>query len=200
MFHSSSDVGRRRHRVTACPHVLWHWGEKQVESRHVSNLQVCQHTDYDVFHWWYGDACIQEFLLQLEDWCRGGKQPLTVLAHNFQGYHRYPIIDTLHRLRLKLGQIRNGCKVLQLQWLASSVRFFQMSWPSSQQPSGWRNSDSRHLREEDYTISQDGKGKSPVLRKGPVPSVFQWACQKAISEYFSKQRQTHRGNFGDTTM
>ena len=84
-------------------HVFFDIEAKQVESRHVPNLLVCQRADDDVFHWWYGDACVQEFLLQLEDWCRGGKQPLTVLAHNFQGYDSYAVIDTLHRLRLKLG-------------------------------------------------------------------------------------------------
>ncbi|XP_067036362.1 uncharacterized protein [Acropora muricata] len=104
-------------------HVFFDIEAKQVDSRHVPNLLVCQRADDDVFHWWYGDACVQEFLLQLEDWCQGGKQPLTVLAHNFQGYDSYPVIDTLHQLRLKLGQIRNGGKVLQLQCLASSVRF-----------------------------------------------------------------------------
>ena len=104
-------------------HVFFDIEAKQVENRHVPNLLVCPHTDDHVFHWWYGDVCVQEFLLQLEDWCGGGKQPLTVLTHNFQGYDSYPVIDTLHRLRLKLGQIRNGGKVLQLQCLASSVRF-----------------------------------------------------------------------------
>ena len=32
----------------------------------------------------------------------------------------------------------------------------------------------RHFHEEDYTMSLDGKGKRTVLRKGAVPSVFQW--------------------------
>ena len=104
-------------------HVFFDIEAKQVDSRHVPNLLVCQRAADDVFHWWYGDACVQEFLLPLEDWCQGGKQPMTVLAHNFQGHHSYPVIDTLHQLRLKLGQIRNGGKVLKLQCLASSVRF-----------------------------------------------------------------------------
>ena len=51
-------------------HVFFDIEAKQVDSRHVPNLLVCQRADDDVFHWWYGDACVQEFLLQLEDWCR----------------------------------------------------------------------------------------------------------------------------------
>ena len=128
-------------------HVFFDIEAKQVESQHVPNLLVYQRADEDVFHWWYGDACVQEFLLQLEDWCQGGKQPLTVLAHNFQGYDSYPVIDTLHQLRLKLGQIRNGGKVLQLQCLASGVRFidsmsfFQMKLAKfPKKPSGLPNS------------------------------------------------------------
>ena len=37
---------------------------------------------------------------------------------------------------------------------------------------------SRHFREKDYTISEDRKGKKTVLRKGAVPSVFQWTATK----------------------
>ena len=37
---------------------------------------------------------------------------------------------------------------------------------------------SRHFHKEDYIISEDGKGKRTVLRKGAVPSVFQWAARK----------------------
>ena len=37
---------------------------------------------------------------------------------------------------------------------------------------------SRHFRGEDYTISEDGKGKRSILRKGAVPSVFQWTAKK----------------------
>ena len=93
-------------------HVFFDIEAKQVDSQQVPNLLFCQRANEDIFHWWYGDVCVQEFLLQLEDWCQGGKQPLTVLAHYCQGYDSYPIIDMLHRLRLKLGQIRNGGKVL----------------------------------------------------------------------------------------
>ncbi|XP_068692790.1 uncharacterized protein [Montipora foliosa] len=36
----------------------------------------------------------------------------------------------------------------------------------------------RHFREEDYTIREDGKGNRTVLRKGALPSVFQWTATK----------------------
>ena len=104
-------------------HVFFDIEAKLVDTRHVPNLLVCQRADEDNFHWWYGDDCIREFLLRLEEWCEDGLQPLTVLAHNFQGYDSYPVIDTLHQLRMELGQIRNGAKVLQVTCLQSSIRF-----------------------------------------------------------------------------
>ena len=52
-----------------------------------------------------------------------GLPPLTVLAHNFQGYNNYPVINTFQQLKKELGQINNGAKVLQVTCLWSSVRF-----------------------------------------------------------------------------
>ena len=31
---------------------------------------------------------------------------------------------------------------------------------------------SKHVCEEDYTVSEDGKGKKIVLKKGAVPTIF----------------------------
>ena len=58
---------------------------------------------------------------------------------------------------------------------------------------------SRHFREEDYTISEDGKGKKDCLEKRCCAFSVSVNCHKAISEYFSKQRQAQRWNFGGTT-
>lgn len=45
-----------------------------------------------------------------------------MIAHNFQGYNSYPVVNILHQLTLDLTQIRNGGKVLELKTL-DSVRF-----------------------------------------------------------------------------
>ena len=104
-------------------HVFFDIEAKPEGTCHVPNLLVCQRGDDDVFHHWDEDQCVRESLLTLEDWCREGKEPLIVITHNFQGYDSYPIIEKLHELRMQLGQIRNGGKVLQLHCLASNVRF-----------------------------------------------------------------------------
>ena len=95
-------------------HVFFDIEAKQGRTKHIPNLLVCQRSDDDVFHRWYGEDCVRAFLLKLEEWCEDGKQPLTVLAHNFQGYDSYPSIEKLHLLGSHLKQIRNGGKVLQL--------------------------------------------------------------------------------------
>ena len=95
-------------------HIFFDIEAKQGATHHVPNLLVCQQSDEDVFHHWMGEECILDFLKQLETWCQDGKQPLTVIAHNFQGYDSYPIIEKLHVLCSHINQIRNGNKVLQL--------------------------------------------------------------------------------------
>lgn len=104
-------------------HVFFDIETKQVETKHVPNMLVCQRADDDIFHHCMGDGCVRAFIRTLEDCCQEGKQPLIVIAHNFQGYDSYPIIEKLHELRFQLSQVRHGGKVLQLQCLQDSVRF-----------------------------------------------------------------------------
>lgn len=115
-------------------HVLFDIECQQGKDHHIPNLLVCQRggEEDDVYYPFWGKDCVEQFLRQLEDWCEGGDQPLTVLAHNFQGYDAYPILDTL----LEMGhtqpqQVRNGGKVLQLTCFdkvrfIDSMSFFQM--------------------------------------------------------------------------
>ena len=55
---------------------------------------------------------------------------MTVLAHNFQGYDSYPLVEEYHRQKRVLEQTRNGAKILQLKVgdirFIDSLSFFQM--------------------------------------------------------------------------
>lgn len=104
-------------------HVFFDIEAMQGEDRHIPNLVVCQRIDEDRFHHWQGVGCVRAFLECLTDWCEESQQPLVVIAHNFQGYDSYPVIEKLHEMRAELSQIRNGGKVLQLKALFDSVRF-----------------------------------------------------------------------------
>ena len=49
---------------------------------------------------------------------------------------------------------------------------------------------SRHFCEEDYKVSEDGKGKKIVLKKGAVPTIFKWSSEKRCrSTFVSKGRR-----------
>ena len=101
----------------------------QEGGRHVPNLVVAE-TESDevppqVFE---GDTCIKQFLAYLDTLAENC--PLTVLAHNFQGYDSYPIVEEYHCQRRKVEQVQNGGKVLQLTLgkirFIDSLSFFQM--------------------------------------------------------------------------
>ena len=49
---------------------------------------------------------------------------------------------------------------------------------------------SKHFCEEDYTVSEDGKGKKIVLKKGAVPTIFKWSSEKrSRSTFVSKGKR-----------
>ena len=48
---------------------------------------------------------------------------------------------------------------------------------------------SKHFCEENYKVSEDGKGKNIVLKKGAVPTIFKWSNEKrSRSTFVSKGR------------
>ena len=55
---------------------------------------------------------------------------VTVIAHNFQGYEGYFVIDEYHRQDHIMEQVRNGGKIMQLNFdricFIDSLSFFQM--------------------------------------------------------------------------
>ncbi|XP_044165648.1 THAP domain-containing protein 10-like [Acropora millepora] len=46
---------------------------------------------------------------------------------------------------------------------------------------------SKHFCEEDYTVSEDGKGKKIVLKKGAVPTIFKWSSEKRSRSTFASK-------------
>ena len=53
---------------------------------------------------------------------------------------------------------------------------------------------SKHFCEEDYTVSEDGKGKKIVLKKGAVPTIFKWSREKrSRSTFASKGKRKGQG-------
>ena len=95
---------------------------------HVPNLVVAG-TDTSDLQSWYGPNCIKDFVNWLDtllgdddedededdDEDPDSRCKITVIAHNFQGYDSYFIIQEYHRQARSLTQIRNGGKVLELK-------------------------------------------------------------------------------------
>ena len=77
-----------------------------------------------------GETCLQQFTTWLDYLAEETGRPLTVLAHNFQGYDSYPMVEEYHRQKQVLEQTRNRAKILQLKVgdirFIDSLSFFQM--------------------------------------------------------------------------
>ena len=111
-------------------HVFFDIESMQMDASHVPNLVVAE-TEYDGRPVRFrGEFCIRDFLEWLETLTEEDTRPLTVIAHNFQGYDSYPVIEELHRQKRKIVQVRNGGKVLELRVeitrFIDSLSFFQM--------------------------------------------------------------------------
>ena len=103
-------------------HVYFDIEATQTDGRHVANLLVAEleyeKVETEIFQ---GERCVEEFLEWLDSLSSEGRQPLTVLAHNFKGYDSYFILQEYHRQSRKVEQLRNGAKILQLK--TGSIRF-----------------------------------------------------------------------------
>lgn len=111
-------------------HVFFDIECMQEDGRHVPNLVVAETEKDDRPFRFPGDECIHDFLEWLDTLTEEDTRPLTVIAHNFQGYDSYPVIDEYHRQKIQIEQVRNGAKVLALQRdgirFIDSLSFFQM--------------------------------------------------------------------------
>ena len=74
---------------------------------------------------------MQEFLEWLDTLTLNETRPVNVIAHNFQGYDGYFVVHQYYANNQKVKQIRNGCKLLQVERnkiirFIDSLSFFQM--------------------------------------------------------------------------
>ena len=109
--------------------VSWDSEARQEEGIHVPNL-ICAMTDQsdDQYHF-EGETCVTDFL----DWLTAiatDEQPVIAIAHNFQGYDSYFILEELYRQAICPDQIVNGAKILSMSYgnitFKDSMCFLQM--------------------------------------------------------------------------
>ena len=93
----------------------------QEREMHEANLLIAETDEVDEQRVFEGETCLKEFLDFLEDLTEDDERDVIVLAHNFQGYDGYFVVDEYHRQCQLLQQIKNGAKLLQVS--VERIRF-----------------------------------------------------------------------------
>ena len=131
---------RPKRRVDATPeeeedsipplHVFFDIEAMQPQEQHIANLVVAETEDDDQPMCFPGNHCVRDFLEWLDTLTLHDTRQVNVLAHNFQGYDGYFIIHQYYGDNRIVEQLRNGCKLLQVQHdrirFIDSLSFFQM--------------------------------------------------------------------------
>ena len=74
-------------------HVFFDIESRQEDGQHISNLVVAETEVEDDPFRFQGETCLQQFTTWLDYLAEETGRPLTVLAHNFQGYDSYPLVE-----------------------------------------------------------------------------------------------------------
>ena len=102
----------------------------QPQEQHVANLIVAETEEDSSRVRFQGEHCLRDFLEWLDTLTQEDTRPVNVLAHNFQGYDGYFVVNQYHFDNQKIQQIRNGCKLLEVKHdkirFIDSLSFFQM--------------------------------------------------------------------------
>ena len=111
-------------------HIFFDVEAMQDTGRHVPNLVVAETENDERPVRFRGDSCMREFLEWLDTLTEEDSREVKVLAHNFQGYDGYFVVEEYHRQHRIVQQLRNGAKLLQVTFdritFIDSLSFFQM--------------------------------------------------------------------------
>ena len=111
-------------------HVFFDIEAMQPHQQHIANLIVAETEDDDDPVRFPGEYCTRDFLEWLDTLTLNDTRQVNVLAHNFQGYDGYFVVHQYHSDNRIVEQLRNGCKLLQVQHdrirFIDSLSFFQM--------------------------------------------------------------------------
>lgn len=111
-------------------HVFFDIEAMQDTKTHMANLVVAETKEDDRPFHFKGDTCVADFLEWLDTLTAGDTRSVTVIAHNFQGYDGYFMVDEYDRQNRTVEQVRNRGKIMQLNFdqigFIDSLSFFQM--------------------------------------------------------------------------
>lgn len=123
-------------------HVFFDIEAMQDTGRHVPNLLIAEMENDDRLERFRGEHCVRDFLEWLDTLTENDTRPVTVIAHNFQGYDGYFVVDEYHKQNRIVNQVRNGGKLMQVTGYASLTPSpsFRCLFPPFPRPSVSRNS------------------------------------------------------------
>ena len=98
-------------------HVLFDIEAMQDTGRHIPNLLISETEHDDRPFRFKGEHCVRDFLEWLDTLTEEDMRPITVIAHTFQGYDGYFIVDEYHKQHRIVEQICNGAKLLQVTFV-----------------------------------------------------------------------------------
>ena len=111
-------------------HVFFDIEAMQPQEQHIANLIVAETEEDSRPVRFQGEHCLRDFLEWLDTLTQEDTRSVKVLAHNFQGYDGYFVVNQYHFNNQKIQQIRNGCKLLEVKHdkirFIDSLSFFQM--------------------------------------------------------------------------
>ena len=111
-------------------HVFFDIEAMQPNQQHIANLLVAETEGDDEPKPFPGPSCTRDFLEWLDTLTLNDTRQVNVLAHNFQGYDGYFVVQQYHSDNRIVQQLRNGCKLLEVKHdrirFIDSMSFFQM--------------------------------------------------------------------------
>ncbi|KAL9984521.1 hypothetical protein ACROYT_G006824 [Oculina patagonica] len=118
--------------------VSWDAEARQDEGQHIANLICAMRSDTEQERTFEEENCVTNFLRWLRTLSE--RNHVIAVAHNFQGYDAYFILEELYREGVKPDQIVNGAKILSMSipniTFKDSMCFLQM--PLSSFPKSFR--------------------------------------------------------------
>lgn len=173
-------------------HVFFDIEAMQDTGKHIANLLIAETEDDDRPFRFEGEHCIRDFLEWLDTLTENDERRVIVLAHNFQGYDGYFVVDEYHKQRRILEQIRNGAKLLQLSFdkinFIDSLSFFQM--PLSAFPKTFGLTELKkgyfpHL----FNIPANQEYVGPIPEKHfYMPETMSTSCRKEFEKWHADQK------------
>lgn len=152
----------------------------QSKEQHEPNLLFAQKEDLNTMYRFEGPDCVKQFLQWLDTLTEKGEQPLTIIAHNFQGYDSQFCLKEYRKQGRIVERVLNGAKILELTVnvirFIDSLSFFQM--PLSAFP-------------KTFGITELKKGHFPHLFN--TPEHQEYVGEMPAIDYYTPQHMSVKG-------